>query len=411
MAGKAPAAADRPARPADFRPFPARSDASWTARHLAVAPRHDRAPSRAIRLIDDTGHLLRAPEVLSKPETSALPPSAKHPPRDAGRRARTPLGQPLAPQQTAVSAPFPLSTVPTPNTSRQAWPTGKVCGCAARDRCRRPAIRLPDARRLADTRQWSYPQSALVASIQHSRPHADVSTELHRPAGPLTTVPFPGKASSIVWVERPAEAARLGQLARSRLRRRAARALARPARPYRGHRHAAGIPARRADRRAGGPRPRGAGRRGACTPSRRSAHKGSISASAMSPASIDAVASAGRPGDRDPGGQARSTPTPATASRTWMRAPCWSTPSIARSFRVCCRSSFCVAPACIWPMRARLPARLDEAGYEPFGAFAEADARPGRHALGRVQLEWTEEPALDFLVLSTFLRRTGIHFA
>ena len=62
------------------------------------------------------------------------------------------------------------------------------------------------------TRRWTYPQSALVASIAHSRPHHGVSTELHRPAGPLTTVPLPDNASSIVWVEQPAEAERLAAL-------------------------------------------------------------------------------------------------------------------------------------------------------------------------------------------------------
>ncbi len=61
----------------------------------------------------------------------------------------------------------------------------------------------------ARTKTWSYPQTALVTQISHSRPHDGISTEFHRRAGPLTTVPMPGNRSSLVWVETPDEAARL----------------------------------------------------------------------------------------------------------------------------------------------------------------------------------------------------------
>ncbi len=59
---------------------------------------------------------------------------------------------------------------------------------------------------------WDYPQSALVCSFAHERPHKRISTEFHRPAGPCTTVPLPGNASSLVWVEAHAEAQRLAGL-------------------------------------------------------------------------------------------------------------------------------------------------------------------------------------------------------
>jgi len=61
-------------------------------------------------------------------------------------------------------------------------------------------------------RSWSYPQSALVANIAHSRPHDDVSTEFHTETGPFTIVPMPGLRSAIVCVESPAEAERLSNL-------------------------------------------------------------------------------------------------------------------------------------------------------------------------------------------------------
>ena len=47
----------------------------------------------------------------------------------------------------------------------------------------------------------SYMQSALTTIFQHSRPHYNISSEFHRPGGPLTVVPLPGNKSSLVWVD------------------------------------------------------------------------------------------------------------------------------------------------------------------------------------------------------------------
>jgi 2-octaprenyl-6-methoxyphenol hydroxylase len=59
------------------------------------------------------------------------------------------------------------------------------------------------------TNRWSYEQAAIATSFAHSGPHDGVSTEYHKQAGPFTTVPMPGKRSSLVWMERPARAAEL----------------------------------------------------------------------------------------------------------------------------------------------------------------------------------------------------------
>ncbi|WP_119940219.1 UbiH/UbiF family hydroxylase [Neorhizobium sp. NCHU2750] len=56
---------------------------------------------------------------------------------------------------------------------------------------------------------WSYPQSAVVLIFSHTLPHGNVSTEFHTESGPFTQVPLPGSRSSLVWVVRPEEAARL----------------------------------------------------------------------------------------------------------------------------------------------------------------------------------------------------------
>lgn len=53
------------------------------------------------------------------------------------------------------------------------------------------------------SRQWRYPQTALVLNFEHTRDHASVSTEFHTRTGPFTQVPLPGRRSSLVWVEDP----------------------------------------------------------------------------------------------------------------------------------------------------------------------------------------------------------------
>jgi 2-octaprenyl-6-methoxyphenol hydroxylase len=56
---------------------------------------------------------------------------------------------------------------------------------------------------------WSYPQSAIVSTFTHQRDHRNISTELHRPDGPLTVVPGLRRTSNLVWVDNHEEIARL----------------------------------------------------------------------------------------------------------------------------------------------------------------------------------------------------------
>jgi len=67
------------------------------------------------------------------------------------------------------------------------------------------------------TVDWRYDQSALVANLSHTLPHEDTSTEFHTEHGPFTLVPLPGHRSSLVWVDRPAEAERRARLAQEAL--------------------------------------------------------------------------------------------------------------------------------------------------------------------------------------------------
>lgn len=51
------------------------------------------------------------------------------------------------------------------------------------------------------SRTHDFGQSAITCLIEHTKPHDYISTEFHRPAGPFTLVPLPGKMSSVVWVD------------------------------------------------------------------------------------------------------------------------------------------------------------------------------------------------------------------
>lgn len=50
--------------------------------------------------------------------------------------------------------------------------------------------------------EWSYPQTGLVCTIAHEKPHRGVAHERFLPAGPLAVLPMRGDRSSIVWTER-----------------------------------------------------------------------------------------------------------------------------------------------------------------------------------------------------------------
>lgn len=51
------------------------------------------------------------------------------------------------------------------------------------------------------TRQWSYGQTAIVCTIEHSLPHHGLAQERFLPIGPFAVLPMQNNRSSLVWVE------------------------------------------------------------------------------------------------------------------------------------------------------------------------------------------------------------------
>ncbi len=156
------------------------------------------APLRRLRLIDDTGRLIRAPTVEF----------------DAAEIGEAAFGwnvphQALLPAMRAACTASPLIERLTGTVERILTEEDRVT--VRLDSGREIAARLlvgadgraSLARRVAGIRvdEWRYDQAALVANLRHGKPHEETSTEFHRTAGPFTLVPLPGQGSSLVWVE------------------------------------------------------------------------------------------------------------------------------------------------------------------------------------------------------------------
>jgi 2-octaprenyl-6-methoxyphenol hydroxylase len=57
--------------------------------------------------------------------------------------------------------------------------------------------------------QWNYPQTGIVTTVAHEKPHRGVAYEHFLPAGPFAILPMTGNRSSLVWTERSEEARRI----------------------------------------------------------------------------------------------------------------------------------------------------------------------------------------------------------
>ena len=175
------------------------------------------APLTAIRLVDDTGRLLKAPEVTFHAREVNLDAFGCNVPNDVlvdALMARLPAANGLTVRTTAGGH---LSKIGH-NTAEVTLAEGETLSA--------PLVAAADGRKSQareaagmTVKTWSYPQSALVTWFTHQREHDGVSTEFHRPTGPFTTVPMPGRASSLVWVEEPREAERLSALSQTEFRR------------------------------------------------------------------------------------------------------------------------------------------------------------------------------------------------
>ncbi len=171
--------------------------------------RDQAAPLEAIRIIDDTRRLIRAPEVVFHAAEIGLEAFGhnienQHLVAALDRRAAN-VPQLARIDQAAAAIEPQADHVRVRLADGSRIEARLVIGAdGRRSLCRAAAGILTDA--------FDYGQAALTLNLRHTRPHAGVSTEFHTEGGPFTLVPLTGMRSSLVCVVSSREAERLGAL-------------------------------------------------------------------------------------------------------------------------------------------------------------------------------------------------------
>jgi 2-octaprenyl-6-methoxyphenol hydroxylase len=177
-------------------------------RELDVWPRcQDKAaPLQTMRLVDDTGRLIRAPEVRFSCDEIGLDAFGYN----IDNRALTIALEERAAELSDLTRFDDEADTISPDDAGVEIRTGHgkslsarlVIGADGRQSLCREAAGI-------EVRRRDLNQAAVTFNVSHSRPHRGISTEFHTPQGPCVFVPLPGDRCSVVWVAAPKEADRL----------------------------------------------------------------------------------------------------------------------------------------------------------------------------------------------------------
>jgi 2-octaprenyl-6-methoxyphenol hydroxylase len=173
---------------------------------LGEAFRTEGAPLAAIRIIDVTGRLVRAPTTTFRASEAGEP--------HFGVSLTTARIVELMAEKARAGGRIEILSVDIKGIVRQEQ------GFRLMDDQGRahhaPFLVAADgqrslAREAADipVRRWSYPQTALTFAVTHTLDHEEISTEFHTADGPFTLVPAGDRLSTVVWMTRTDEAERL----------------------------------------------------------------------------------------------------------------------------------------------------------------------------------------------------------
>jgi 2-octaprenyl-6-methoxyphenol hydroxylase len=164
------------------------------------------APLRAIRIIDVSRSLIRAPDIEFRASEIGLPAFAYN-------IANTALVETLYERAREV-----LRTIVPSSVERVSIEDQTVSlDCAGGSSLFARLVVAADGRRSLcraaagiETSEWRYEQGAIASSFRHSRPHDGVAIELHREGASFTTVPLPDqRASALILVGSTADIASL----------------------------------------------------------------------------------------------------------------------------------------------------------------------------------------------------------
>ena len=159
-----------------------------------------------MRLVDDTGRLIRAPEVRFSCDEIGLDVFGYN---IENRVLVSALEQRAAALSNLTRFDDEAAAIkPADDTVAIELAGGKilsarlVVGADGRHSLCREAAGIT-------VRHRDLHQAALTFNVSHSRPHHNISTEFHTPQGPCVFVPLSGDRSSVVWVSEPKEIERL----------------------------------------------------------------------------------------------------------------------------------------------------------------------------------------------------------
>ncbi|OQW57075.1 MAG: 2-octaprenyl-6-methoxyphenyl hydroxylase [Proteobacteria bacterium SG_bin9] len=167
------------------------------------------AALQVMRLVDDTGRLIRAPEVrFSSDEIGrdAFGYNIENRVLLEALEQRAGECESLTRIDDDAASVIPDDAgIEIETKSGQTFRAQLVVGADGRNSLCREAAGIAVERR-------ELRQTALTFNVTHTRPHRNTSTEFHTPHGPCVFVPLPGERSSVVWVSRPDEAVHLHAL-------------------------------------------------------------------------------------------------------------------------------------------------------------------------------------------------------
>jgi len=151
----------------------------------------------AIRIVDDTSRLLRAPEVSFSADEIGLDAFGYNIENQhlvealETRAAEFPAFRRI--EQAATRIDIDAESVAVHVAGGRRVRARLAIGADGRNSLARAAAGIA-----LDSR--SYPQTALALNFRHARPHHDIATEFHTESGPFTLVPLPGRRCGLVWV-------------------------------------------------------------------------------------------------------------------------------------------------------------------------------------------------------------------
>jgi 2-octaprenyl-6-methoxyphenol hydroxylase len=167
------------------------------------------AALKEMRLIDDTGRLIRAPEVRFAAQEIGLDAFGFNIENSALMVALEARAAELAALSRLDDEAETITTDPACAAVRtrqgRSLSARLIVGADGRQSLCREAAGV-------EVRRRGLNQAALTFNVGHSRPHRDISSEFHTTHGPVVFVPLPGDRSSVVWVTTPNEAERLMEL-------------------------------------------------------------------------------------------------------------------------------------------------------------------------------------------------------